>query len=308
MNKRRVQWGLTLLLVLSLLCGCGASANTSKGTASMPQESPEAAVEEELMDAVSQERGEQPLRESKLIYRGELELETTEFDRATDSLQDLVSKCGGYVESSELHNYHGNYRFASYRVRVPAERYREFFAGAGELCHLLWKNESTEDVTRAYYDVDGRLKTQETKLLRLQELMSMAESMEDIIAIESAISDTEYEIEALSGELRNYDDLVSYSSVELRIREVSQLSNTQEAATGFGERMGAAFRSGVQSFLNGMENLLVDLAYNWIWLLLAVALVWGLLCFRRKHPGTKKEGAERKLFKKRREKREKDEP
>ena len=41
--------------------------------------------------------------------------------------------------------------------------------------------------------------------------------MADIITIESAISDTEYEIESLSGTLRHYDALVDYATVSLTL-------------------------------------------------------------------------------------------
>ena len=49
-----------------------------------------------------------------------------------------------------------------------------------------------------YYDNEARLTTQRTKLERLQELLSKAEAMEDIITIESAISETELQIEYLT--------------------------------------------------------------------------------------------------------------
>ena len=53
--------------------------------------------------------------------------------------------------------------------------------------------------------------------------------MEDIITIESAISETEYEIERLSGTKRHYDALVDYATVTLELREVYRLSGTEDA-------------------------------------------------------------------------------
>ena len=50
------------------------------------------------------------------------------------------------------------------------------------------------------------------KLERLQKLLAQAENMEDIITIESAISETEWNIEDLSGTLRHYDALVDFWS------------------------------------------------------------------------------------------------
>ena len=57
--------------------------------------------------------------------------------------------------------------------------------------------------------------------------------MEDIITIESAISETEYQIESLSGTLRHYDALVDYATIHISLQEVYRLSNVEEPAESF---------------------------------------------------------------------------
>ena len=51
--------------------------------------------------------------------------------------------------------------------------------------------------------------------------------MEDIIALESALSETELQIEYLTGSLRRYDSLVGYSTVNLQLREVYRLAQPE---------------------------------------------------------------------------------
>lgn len=114
--------------------------------------------------------------------------------------------------------------------------------------------------------------TQQTKLERLQNLLAQAENMEDIITIESAISDTELEIEQLTGTLRHYDSLVDFSTVYITLQEVYQLSNVEEPATSFGSRVGTAFASGWRGFVSTLESLAVALAYGWVWLLLLAVI------------------------------------
>ena len=157
----------------------------------------------------------------------------------------------------------------------------------GTLCHVTYQEESGEDVGEQYYDVESRLVTQQTKLERLQNLLAQAENMEDIITIESAISDTELEIEQLTGTLRHYDSLVDYATVYITLREVYQLSNVEEPATSFGSRMGAAFASGWRGFVSALESLAVTLAYGWVWLLLLVVIgaAAGRILWKRKHRG-----------------------
>ena len=97
--------------------------------------------------------------------------------------------------------------------------------------------------------------------------------MEDIITIESAISETEQRIDDLSGALQHYDAKVDYATVYVSLREVGRLSNVEEPATGFGAQLAAAFSSGWKHFVSGIQDLTIALAYGWMWVLAAVALV-----------------------------------
>ena len=116
--------------------------------------------------------------------------------------------------------------------------HQDLLAQVGELCHVTYQEQDSDNVSEAYYDTESRLITQQTKLERLQTLLAQAETMEDIITIESAISDTELEIEQLTGTLRQYDSLVDFSTVYITLQEVYQLSNVEEPATRLG--VGAA--------------------------------------------------------------------
>ena len=140
-----------------------------------------------------------------------------------------------------------------------------------------------EEITEAYYDTAGRLETQKIKLERLQELLSKAELMEDIITIESAISETEWQIDNLSGTLRHYDSKVEYATVNINLREVYKLSNVEDVPETFGERISNSFSRGLSDFADTMENLAVGFAYSWMWWLLGAAVVavlirvvWGM--------------------------------
>ena len=106
--------------------------------------------------------------------------------------------------------------------------------------------------------------------------------MEDIITIESAISDTELTIEQLSGTLRNYDALVDYATVYVNLEEVYKLSNTEEPSAGFASRMGTAFSSGWKNFVAAMESFAVALAYGWVWLVLLAAIAAAFVALSRR--------------------------
>ena len=85
-----------------------------------------------------------------------------------------------------------------YTVRVPAKEFRGFLKTVGEISHVTSQDQNAENISERYYDTESRLETQKTKMERLQMLLSKAETMEDIIDLENAISETEYQIEQLT--------------------------------------------------------------------------------------------------------------
>ena len=307
--KRGFAWALALAMMLALLAGCGGSTggettasdvSNSETTSSAPMEDAGGSWGAWTDEAPSAEAGETDpdgggrLREAKMIYTAHMEVETTAFDTADADLRTLVEVLGGYFEQAAVHNYGSGYRSGDYTVRIPADQFQAFLDRVGTICHVTYKEEGSENVSEAYYDAESRLVTQQTKLERLQNLLAQAENMEDIITIESAISDTELEIEQLTGTLRHYDSLVDFSTVYITLQEVYQLSNVEEPATSFGSRVGTAFASGWRGFVSTLESLAVALAYGWVWLLLlaVIGVVVGRILWKRKHQGQRPDAGE----------------
>ena len=284
-----------LLTAALLLSGCGGAgssyaAASAAGTEMKMQSASYGADEVSGAAAVASNSDSS----AKRIYTASLEMETTGFDDASAGLTALVESCGGYFETSSVNSGGDGYRYGEYTVRVPAGKFQSFLNQAGKLCHVLTQTSSCEDVSEAYYDTQGRLTTQQTKLKRLQELLAKAEKMEDIITLESAISDTEQQIESLSGTLQHYDAQVNDASVQISLSEVYRLSNTEEPAESFGGRLSAALASGWHGFVGSVQSLLVALAYGWEWLaLLAIVLGVGGAAVRRTRMQKKQASAPR---------------
>ena len=306
--KRIVSLLLTLVLAL-LLAGCGASAITDRAAA-MPSDNGDywntidtdssgdynMASDEAEPGAMEGESGgtDQTGKPVKMIYSGYMDMETQDFDTASSGIDALVKELGGYFQQSSASTGSSGYRRASYVIRVPAEQFEAFFQRAGELCHVTYSNKEADDVSESYYDTEARLETARIKLERLQALLAKATSMEDIITIESAISETEWDIENLSGTLRHYDALVDYATINVELGEVYQLSGQGEAVTTFGGRLGQSFVNGLKAVGNALENFAVWLAYSWVWLLVIAAVIVVVVRIVRRKGGGKKLSLKRK--------------
>ena len=218
----------------------------------------------------------------KRIYTGTIEAETKDFDAAHQAVSQVVAELGGYFERQSI-SQPGGYRYGDYVIRVEAENFAAFFDRVGSSCHVTYTTRSEDDVTDTYYDVSARLETAQTKLDRLQALLAQADTMEDIITIESAISETELTVEQLTGSLRGLEGRIQYATITMTLREVYQFSGEDAPVTTFGGRMSQAFTGGLRSVGRTLENLAVFLAYNWVWLLLlAGAAVAGVAVYRKR--------------------------
>jgi len=294
MKRRYVALALALVLALGL-AGCGAKnssgsyASTTTSTGSGYARGESVTADSAYWGGVQNAPDPSPAEPNyagksntqstlpegvKMIYTANLEMQSTEFDRAVDDIAKLVAQLGGYFEQRSVQDYSSGYRYANYTVRVPSAQFQPFLNQVGTLCHVLSATDNAQDITESYYDTDSRLKTAQTKLARLQELLAKADNMSDIITIESAISDTEYQIENLSGTLRHYDALVDYSTIYLSLREVVKLTDTEQPPETFGERFARSFRDGLEDFGEAMEDFAVWLAYHWLGLLVFLAVAF----------------------------------
>lgn len=297
--KRMVSLLLALVLAL-VLAGCGASKAAGGASDSMAASEPEAgywsnnsksddSYDEDGYDADGTPASDPASRPVKMIYNGYMEMQTQDFDTAASGIEALVRELGGYFQQSSVSNRgSSSYRYGSYTIRIPAAQFEAFFQRAGQLCHVTYTNTTADDVSESYYDTEARLETARIKLERLQQLLAKATSMEDIITIESAISETEWDIENLSGTLRHYDALVDYATVNVELSEVYQLSGQDKAVTTFGGRLGQSFVNGLRAVGSALEDFAVWLAYSWVWLAVIAAVIVVVIRIVRRRGGGKK--------------------
>ena len=228
--KRGLALFLAALLTALTLTACGGSAGGGNSTsASMGAAAEDSSYEaeswgfDEPQEAPAApdagESGETRLDNAKMVYTAEIEAETMDFDACTASLEALVEEAGGYLEYASAGSYGDGRRNGHYTIRIPAARFKDFLKQVGEIGHVTSKSQNAENISERYYDTESRLATQKTKMERLQALLARAENMEDIITLESAIAETELEIEQLTGSLRHYDALVDFATVTVSLWE-----------------------------------------------------------------------------------------
>ncbi len=219
-----------------------------------------------VTDAKSHAAGQADKANMKLIYRANMSLQTTDYDATEAQIKAMAESFGGYIQDSSFNTggyySNGNYKEGYFTIRIPAEHYKEFVNAVGDSCHVTNISESIEDIGLEYYEVEARLETLRTKEKRLQELLKEAAGLSDIIQLESALSDTEYEIDLYTSQLNRYDSLVGYSTISISLQQVEKPSDEVKQDNSFGARLSRAFERGWDNFVDNIEWFIIDLSYS----------------------------------------------
>lgn len=295
---------LFLTAVLGLvLTGCGGSSNKHADTAAAATEAaydsgtgylsddiysyaqengyaaeePVEALEEETEGSKSPEAAD---TSRKLIKNVDLEVETEEFDDLLTTIEQKTEALAGYIEESYTYNgsaYRGrSTRNASLTIRIPAEKLNTFLSEVAEVSNVISRNERVTDVTLQYVDMESHKKALVAEQDRLLELLEQAENIEDIISIESRLSEVRYQIESMESQLRTMDNQVSYSTIHLSIEEVKQLTPVKEQSVG--EKIATGFWKNLTKVGAGILNfgigLIISIPYVLLWgIIIAVVVI-----------------------------------
>lgn len=271
---------LLIITAIFALVGCSSSSSNDSASSMSSSSSTSGTTSTTESDTYS---GEMSFTDDvKLVYNGDITVQTTDFESTSQSLKDLVSRYDGYFSFSNTSSRSAGYYYGSYTIRIPSEDYYNFCSELGENNYIVSERTTIDDISEVYYDTQSRLETQKIKLERLQLLLEQAVNMEDIITIESAISETQWQIDNLSGEMRTYDSLVDYATINIYIDEVYQLSNVQEAPKTFIERIGNEIASGVEDFISGLGNITAFLAYNLMNIIVLIVVIVFVYPFAKK--------------------------
>ena len=205
--------------------------------------------------APKREMAEPSLKDdAKIIRTVNLEMSTRAFDEDYPAILRILDQNSGSVQNTSLYVGNADLRTAYITLRVPSGKLDSLTQAVRNLGRLISYSESSDDVSETYADLDSRLTTQQSKMERLLVLLSKAETVEDLIAIETSISDTQYEIDRLTGQLQSIDSRVSLSTVNIILSEAS----ARETSETRGETLMARIKSGITAAWQGFVAVLGD--------------------------------------------------
>ena len=298
--KKMTAFLVTLCMLAALLAGCGGASKSTQAfdaAAAAPAEAANGAYYD-MESAKSEDGGLTGDTDSTVLPEGRkwiitvnMSAETEDLDALMEALNGKISGLGGYVEDQDSYNgsmYSSRrYRSASLTVRIPAQRVDEFTAEMSGIANVVSTNLSREDITLSYVATESRVKALQTEEARLLELMEQAETMADLLEIESRLTDVRYELENRASQLRLYDNQVDYATIYLSIDEVQEYTPVEEPTVW--ERISGGFVSSVKGVGNGLLDLLVWVLAKSPYLVILGGVTVGVVVLIKKRKARKAE-------------------
>lgn len=274
---------LSVILILSLLVGCSSSKNSSDNESIVT--SPESPSETQEFTG---EKGSS-IEPEKVITTITMNIETLEYEKTLDKLNQFIEANDGYVVNSQVSydnkisaRYREYDRYAYYEIRIPKDKVSSFKKSLPDIGNITNEYTSKQDVTKYYKDTESRIKVLETKEERLLSLLERAEKIEDILAIENQLSDVIFQKESLKAELQGLDERIDFSTFYISIYEVNKLSSSAGVNAGFFTKLKAAFNDAINKFYIFIEQLVLFIVSNIFFIILLGVIIYVIVKYGMK--------------------------
>jgi Domain of unknown function (DUF4349)/Putative zinc-finger len=161
-----------------------------------------------------------PTDSRKLIRNAQLDLQVVNYEGALQRLTTFASEEKGFVATQSSSKLPNGKLQGTVVVKVVPENLDRFLQKARSLGELKNQTLGTEDVTKAYFDTDARLRNARRMEERLLQMLDKnTGKVSDLLQVEKELARVREQIEQMQGELKYYDVLVQYATVTISLAE-----------------------------------------------------------------------------------------
>jgi len=277
MRRIFILLGLTLLLA-----ACGSSSATTDSSAGsapssvemapvMPDAGNPGAISKDAVGPIPGSSGTgstDPLKpgERLVVRDASLVMQVSDVNAVDQQLRAMVNGQKGFVLSSSSSG--SDQDFVVYLTfKIPSDQLDATITAAERTAHkVLSRSMSGSDVTSEYVDLTGRLTSLTAARDRLLELLKKADKVEDAVAVNTALTDVQSQLEQITGQMRYLRENAALSSLTVELRPIPTTPIVNPEGWQPGEDARAALRS-LLDFAQGLGSFLIT-AVIWtpVWL------------------------------------------
>lgn len=220
----------------------------------------------------------------KKIRTVNISLAVKSVENAAKELKDKVKTQGGYIESEDFStlNEWDDTKRMSFTIRIPKDNvdgFLDFLNGEGR---ILSKSENLQDVRLQYRDAKSHIKALETEQERILTLMDKAETIDQLIALESRLTDIRYQLESYNSEILDYDNRVNFSTIYLELQESVEGKINNTSSYSFSDKVKNGFYRNIFAIQLFFSNLALFLLVYIPQILFVLLVILALVLLNKK--------------------------
>ena len=218
----------------------------------------------------------------KIVYTGNLSIQTLEYEKSAASIRKKIKDAGGFSESeSERDNDYywyshsgstSNTRYLNITARIPSEKFEDFINSLSGDGKVMSRSVNAENISQVYANKETYKKSLEKEQERLLEMMDKAQTIEEMITVESRLSEVERQLNVYRTDLAQMDKDVEFSTVYIELKEVKRYTE-EVSSTTFGEELKFAFEDAINSFQNFCEGIILFVVRNFPYLIILAVII-----------------------------------
>jgi hypothetical protein len=230
----------------------------------------------------------QPKSQPQLIKTANLQVTVKSVVSSLEQVRAIAQQQQGDILnlSDQIPTDNTSHRTASIEIRVPQAKLDDAIKALKALGDLDSQSITAEDVSTQLVDSQARLKNLRRTEETLLGIMGRSGGINDVLKVSQELSNVRTQIEQIAAQLTALQSQVAYSSIRLRLVEVTASVRSQPAV---GIQINNSWESATQSF----GKLTVDLlqlgiwlmVYSPYWLVLGAIAVFGYQRFKGRVPG-----------------------
>lgn len=157
--------------------------------------------------------------EKAIIAKGNVQLQSDDVEQGVFDVQALVDEYAGEITERETGtDDEGEVRNARLLLRIPSDDFPDAFAELEQVADLKTSSSTAEDVTTQVIDTAVRIRAQRRSLRRVEVLLDRAESIRDIVAIETQLTRRQADLDSLEKRQAFLADQTSMSTITVNIQ------------------------------------------------------------------------------------------
>lgn len=172
-----------------------------------------------------------------IVRTSDITLMVSDIPTAMDKISQLAANIQGFVVSSNQWKDNGAL-LGTITIRVPADQFDSVMSTLrGMADEVTSENTSAQDVTQQYTDLNAQLTNLQATEAQLLDIMKKAVTVDDILAVQSQLTNTEGQIESIKGQIQYLQQTSATSLISVSLTQ-SKLTVQLTASNGRNVRSG----------------------------------------------------------------------